>query len=311
MNMKSGKRVLSIIIVSLLLISSISLISAGLWNTITGKATGPQPQNLSITVAGVNPVVVAIQPSSFNDESGDAGIQIDPNELNLPSVKAVPFNVQVSDTDGVTDINDSSVRFEVLEDISKNGSCTLENDIDGNTANYSCSFDMNYWDSAASWTIQVQASDFGAQTIETNTQAFTYRLLSSMTISPTTLTWPAVTPSSINQTATEPTIVTNTGNYNGQISVEAYNLVSATAETVDANEFTIGTITGSDEECNSPTQATVLQNGNPIPIILSNSNPSDGGTEELNYCIPLFPAVSSQEYSTNSALGGISWTISY
>ena len=300
----------------LIIVISMTFASAGIIDsikkTITGRDIGPQPQDLSINVLGSAPVVVDIQEATIPFVAPPNFI--DPTEDDNPTPTTIVFDVRVSDADGVWDIDDASVDYEVIRGgTTKTGNCPWQSDIDANTAEYQCTFTMNYWEEAGDWNINVRAVDLGSGVPQTDTFVFIYRQLAAMVISPLTLTWPDTIPGSINQIATEPTVVTNTGNYNDFISVTAYNLVSATVDEIPAEDFTIGiTSTGAFEECNAPITADAMQNTIEVDITGSSSNPgpAPNNYEELYYCIPTFPLVSPETYSTNPADGGTS-SVSY
>jgi hypothetical protein len=298
---KKGVYMISFIFAILL----ISMVSAGLWNKITGKAP-IQPQDISITVVGANPVVIEyIEP-------------IPPQNPIESSTTTIELDVRVTDPDGVSDIDDSSVfaEFTKLGEITRLGACPWQNDVDSDTANYTCSVDMQFYDGAGTWNIKINATDFGNATlVEDTSTSFIYQELKAMVISPASLTWPNIIPSSINQTSNnDPTKINNTGNYDGEISVTSYDLLGETipAESIPSEDFSIGIIsTGANEECNTPSTATSMGvNGTTTAITNSDSNPGPNPTnyEEIYYCIPSFPLVSSQIYSTT---GGSSWYVLY
>lgn len=301
MHKKKGSYILISFIFAILLIS---MVSAGFWNKITGKAP-TQPQDISINVIGTNPVVIeyieAILPQSPTEDL----------------TTTVVFEVRITDPDGVADIDDSSVNaeFSKLGETTRIGSCLWQSDIDSDTASYSCSIDMQYYDGAGTWNIKISATDFGsAILVEDTSTTFVYQELKAMTLSPASLTWPNIIPGSLNQKSdNDPSTITNTGNYDGEISVTSYDLIGETlpAESIPSEDFSIGILTGLDEECDVPLTATSMGlDGTTTSITNSDSNPGPGpgNYEEIYYCIPSFPLVSSQTYST---IGGGSWYVLY
>lgn len=290
------KVILTLAVIALL----VPLMSAGFWDVFsgTGKASD-QPQNVSVTVVGANPVVVDVPPvSAF------------PNEL---SSRTIVFDVNVSDADGVNDILTSSVSAEFTKagQATRAGSCIFQNNINSNAANFTCSINLWYFDGPGSWNIRVEANDVGNGTPQNGTASFTYGELKAMVISPGLLQWPSLTTGAATQNASnDPTVVNNTGNYNGAISITAYDLIgeSNPAENITASSFTVG---AAGLECSG----TAL--GHNASIVSGvNSNPGDlslgGGSGQafLYYCIPLVPSVSSQTYSTLPG-GSNSWRVTY
>lgn len=294
------KRGFSLLFSALILIIMTSTVSAGLFDFLnpSGRASSGT-QNVSITVAGVTPVTVSVPTISAN-----------PVEFSSTSIV---FTANVTDPNGVNDIDDSSVTPQISNGVTTRlGTCTWSQDYNSTSANYSCSVTMRYYDeSGSSWILKVQARDFGNGSTVNGTSVFTYNQLKSMVISPSTLFWPTVIPGSTNQQSNnDPTTINNTGNYNGTVSVTALNLQGETisSELIAASDFRAGPSSGS--ECS----ATQLQNATQISIGGSNSNPGNlslgGGVGQSNiyYCIPTVPSVSSQVYSTT---GGGSWTVLY
>jgi len=301
--------ILTILILLILSVIILPKVNAGILDfikkTITGKASS-RPTNITITISGTNPAKITyVSPISA----------VDPTEATY---KSVTFYITAYDEDGVADLNDSSFRaeFNNSNEPRRSGSCTLVNDINAKSANYSCTVNMWYWDKSGVWTINASGTDLGNKSIATNTSTtFTYNQLKAMVISPTTLTWPAISPNSTNQTSdNDPTLINNTGNYNGTIDVTAINLLgeSDPLYIIYAANFTVGLTTGAQNpEC----AGQALANNTLVTITNSISNRGNlsagggAGQEEFYYCIPRVPSnLSSQTYSTT--LGG-SWTIGY
>jgi len=226
------------------------------------------------------------------------------------SIETITFEVRVSDPDGVNDINDNSVTAEFSKpgEITRTGACLWQSDIPPNTASYLCSVDMQYYDGAGIWNIKISARDNSNNLAEDTSRSFIYQELKAMTISPATISWPPIIQGAINQIPLEFTTITNTGNYEGQIIIRAQNIYGQprVSEFIPANSFTAGTTTGTLEECNAPVTATTLQDNSDASIINSMLNNGATAQEEIFYCIPQVPQISSQIYSTS---GGTPWTI--
>ena len=302
--MKRGK----ITIIFVLAILLISLTSAGLLdsikNAITGKVTN-QPTNVSVTVTGTNPVNITVDNSTL---SGG----VTPTEATSTTSEIF---IKVCDPDGVNDIDDNSVeaRFQKTGEATReNTSCNLVSDLDSYCANYTCSVTSWYFDISGQWTINSSATDLGNQTVIYNTSyTFTMNQLKAMTIQPNQINWSAITPGDTDEKAdNDPTIINNTGNYNGTINITGLDLYgeTTTTEKFGTDNFTAGIA----DDC--ATSGVYLNNNTQVLITSSNSNPgnlsagSGAGQEQVYYCIPNVPSISSQKYST-SKLG--SWTISY
>lgn len=320
--MKRGiiRRQMHFILIGLFLVLIISsFVSAGFFdwfkNTITGRAS-TQTYNASITVTGTSKVNITV------DNGTIAGTINDPTENNDADII---FYVTVSDIDGVSDINDTSIIANFSrpgESLRSNSSCVLIADIDSTSANYSCTVRLQYFEGSGEYNITVGATDLGNTTYVYNTtRTFQYDQLQAIVISSNSLTWPSVSPGQVNQTSNnDPTIINNTGNYNSpNLTINARNLHGETVTTTFINvaNLTAGNNTGSSAECDfSPTNnATLLTNGTDVQILktsLTRGNHSKNtfnstGQEQIFYCINQVPAsVSSQVYSTTN---GGSWTI--
>lgn len=298
------KKGLCIVLSFFLVLTIMSLVSANIFEDIgklfkTGNVP-QQPQDVSVQVVGKKPVSIEVPViSSLPVEGG---------------TRVVSFTANVSDPNGVNDIVDSSVTTLISNGATTRvGTCSWSKDISTTKANYSCSVDMQYWDSPSTltpWALNVSATDKGNQTMINQSAVFTYGEVRSLTISPSSLSWASISSGDTNQSSTSPTTINNSGNYNGQITILAIDLKGETinTEAITAAEIRTGPNLGS--EC----VATQLQNGTSVSVVGSTSNPGNlsigggVGQEQLYYCIPIVPEISSQNYST---LAGGSWTILY
>ena len=279
--------------------------------TITGKATS-HPTNVSISIVGANPVTIQV----FNNTITG----VTPTESSTTSVN---FYITMTDPDGVNDLNDTSVSANFTrsgEALRQNSSCSLVNDIDSTSANYSCTIDMWYFDGSGQWNITVRGTDLGNLTFIQNTSTtFQYNQLQAIVISPNQFSFIANI-GSANQTPTDdPTLINNTGNYNvSNVRVTGINLYgqSNSLYYINVGNFSADIDTGGSPpaEC---TGATALVNGTATAIsgaILSPGNNSLGyanstsGQEQIYYCLrAVASSLPSQVYSTASAG---SWTVS-
>jgi hypothetical protein len=283
------------------------LVSAGLIdsikNTLTGKATS-QPTNVSVYITGTTQVTVEVDNSTFASPT---------NLVEGSSITTVTY-VKVCDPDGVNDVNDSATQLVLqgpLGTTRQNTSCNLVGDIDSNCANFSCSVELWYWDEPLNWVINASGNDLGNFSRYYNdSYTFTIAQLKALVISPDTLNWTALSPGSNNVGAdNDPTLVNNTGNYNGTIDVTGYDLygTTTTTEIFASDNFTTNV---TDPACSGQ----ALANNTLVTVTDSVSNPgnlsagSGAGQEELYYCIPLVPSLSSQQYTTDQSG---SWIVAY
>ncbi len=223
------------------------------------------------------------------------------------STTNVVFEVHVSDADGVGDIDDSSVnaQFSRSGEITRNGACSRVNDIDGTTANYSCSVGMEYYDGAGVWDVNVSAFDLQNALAFDDTKTFNYLELKAIVLtSPAgALAWPALSPGAVNVLSdNDPNVIENTGNYEGQILITGYDLVgeATPSEMIPVQNFWAGPNSGT--ECTT----TQLQDSVSVAIAGSSLIKGAGTTEEIYYCLTSVPSISAQTYSTS---GGSSWVV--
>ncbi len=295
---KSGLFLMGILVLS-------SFASAGLfdwWGNITGKATSDTAA-LNITVGNNAPIISNVQFISAQTPS-ESG------------VRTVVFNFNVTDADGVENINDSSAaaQFDKTGEISRiNNSCVWVKDYSPNTAEYRCSIGMWYYDGSGDWSVNVSAVDINGAGARDVSNLFTYNMLTSMVMSPTALGWPALGVANTNiGSNNDPIIVNNTGNDIGlTINVTARNLQGETvdSEYIYAENFSVDILS---EGCSGThmknavsvkVESAVLEKGDNS---LNNKNASSG-QEELFFCLRELPqTISAQSYSSS---GTAPWMI--
>jgi hypothetical protein len=245
------------------------------------------------------------------------GTAANPTEDNVTRLN---FTVEITDPDGVNDINDTSIRANfsrVGESVRTNNSCVLLGDLNGTNANYSCEIEMQYFDFNGVWSITVGGTDLGNLSFVFNdTSNFTYNQLQAILISNST-EFPSISSGDINITANGSwTEINNSGNYNStNISVSAVNLLGETDASAffEVANFSVNNNTGANIECAIDNDAIALVNGTDnwvvnATLIRGNHSVADNSTGQVNlyYCIRLAPqSLSSQVYSTSSD----GWTI--
>ncbi len=325
MVIKKGVYGIIILMIFLIMLTS-SLVSADFadWfkKTITGRASSAGT-NISISVTGTNAITID---RVWNDSL--AGTSMDPTARGTTTIE---FNVTITDIDGVNDINDSSVRAELINGTVTrvNSTCADLAEETTNSANFSCSIDLYYFDATGPWIINITANDLGATTYVSNySETFYYPVLQSIEVSQTALTWPSVSPGATNQTSdNDPTYINNTGNYNatGNIAVTAYDLYGATGASINASNFTVDIDTGNScsggacTECDGAVLAngtdTQLDGSGAPLIVLEAGNVTDDAQNNvianatLWYCLFEVPGtLPSQTYSTSEA-GSSDWII--
>jgi len=314
---KRGSYFVSFLLVVLL----ISLVSANFFDSIekvlTGKASSGT-QEVAVSVQGIyNPSVIFV-------EDINSGNPVSPLEGNI---RPVTFEVRVSDQDGVSNLDDSSVtaQFTGPQSTIRSGNCIWQVDLDATTARYSCTVNLQYYDeegvNPTPWAVLISAMDQELNTAINNSETFEYSLLKAWdpaSTLPSPLTWPSLSPGSSNIASTnDPSNIINTGNYAGNIYIEGYDLEGETDGTpFPVSSFSVASTTGGVPlaECDVGVTAVALgpvDGTNANTLISANPGPSGSNSADIYYCITLVPAVPSQVYSTSVRVPIVTWVISY
>ncbi len=302
--MKRGKLLL---IVSVMVILSVSLTSAGFFSNfydkITGKATSDTTA-LNITVGNSVPTITIVDPIAATDPS-------------IGTTKSITFYFNVTDTDGYAniDIDTAKAYFtKAGESTRSNTSCiSTFTPNSGNSMNFTCTIDMWYWDENGAWTINVTIEDINSAVGYNESETFTYNLQTAMTMSPTSLGWPTIGLTDTDTGSDEdPITANNSGNdVNLNINVTALDLQGeeTTTQYIYANNFTVEDAT---EGCSGTVMvnatstnvtSAILQRGNNS----LNYNNATSGQEQIFFCLKGVPQdISAQSYSS-SAYGP--WTV--
>lgn len=282
-----------------------SMVSAGFFDwikrTITGKASSNEPTNVSVTITGVNPVSILV----FNESL--TGSVVTPTSKDVVDIA---FVVEITDPDGISDINVSGVTASFTNWVTTRSNSTACDAISGqnneSAKNFSCSVQMEYYDESMAWVINVTANDLGNQTWMSNeTTNFTYAQLQSIEIDPTELNWPSLASGATNQVpdAGNITEINNTGNYNasGKIAVRGVDLYSG-ENFLGVGNFTIDIDSGVDA-CSGGITLLNDSDQTVTPVILEAGNISNNEAQEsLYYCVPEVPiSIPSGTYDTASA----------
>lgn len=306
------KKGLSVILSFVVVVLMISFVSASLFSDLfkeTGQASFGD-QEVSVVVAGTNAPTV--------DQPNVAIANKNPTE---DTTTEVSFQVVVTDLDGVANINDASLIARVSRGATiRTATCINPTDVDADTRSYACTINMQYYDEVGAWDFYGEIKDQELGTGIMNLAGyFTYTPLISMQtpLLPSPLNWPPLNPGATNVlSSNHPTVVRNTGNYNGNLFLQAYYLqgVTTPSETIPVNVFSVDSATGGvpPSECNVGVTATQLgpADGNTVDTGISSNRGNPIGAN-VYYCITSVPSVSSQTYSTTTRGVGFSWRISY
>jgi len=325
--MKSGKRVFGIIIISLLLIGSVSFVSAS-WKDWFGfgdekdlEGELPESATAKVKILDTSPPVV-VYVSNVDDGKGTVNT-ITPNirTVNSGNTKVMIWFLaqqgggvgNLDPTAGSIHSNASFIRTGSTTRL--NASCVTRGQVacgsfcTGSAVNYSCTLTMRYYDDPATdWFINATARDSTNRFGVNSTKQFNVASISAASSLVDYLNWtnPPLTTTTINRYADNDFMVNNDGNsVIPATRVNATQLIGITnpAISILPNKFT----------ANSAAPATcggidLIQDGN--PIITGFSVPkatSDAGSQaELHFCLKDVAGLQSQEYT-----GGRAWIITF
>jgi len=198
------------------------------------------------------------------------------------STKTVTFNFTAYDTNGRTDLNESSAAASFAKDsVTRTVTCTKDADIDDNRSRFSCSVDMWYFDDAGIWIVSTSISDNNGSTGNNDTTSFTYNPLTAIQISPSLISWPTINRGDTDKPSIDNTTVNNTGNVNGNLQIKGIDLAGTfdSSYIIESAAFMVST--SSSGSCSGD----ILQNGSYINISSSSLPKGNLSTRILYYCL--------------------------
>jgi hypothetical protein len=294
--MKAKSKIFIFVTISVLLI--IPFTTAGVtdfFNKLTGKVTS-QPVDLSINVGGGTvPIIGNVYTSLMTDVS--SGL----NEG--PSSTPITIKFEVYDAEGFGNLNDSSAQiiFTKAGESTRSITCTrVGGESTGNYANYTCDVTMWWFDGAGTWDINASIVDLNDNYKENSTETFSIGATTGFVSSPSSLTWAQINPGAINQEATNPITMNNTGNIARNIEINATNLLgeSDNSKALYAENFSVNNAGGCGGTVMShyiytPVSAANLPKGN--------YTINDGtGQEDIYFCLEeASTTLTQQTYSTS------------
>ncbi|MDP4012725.1 MAG: hypothetical protein Q8R00_03925 [Candidatus Nanoarchaeia archaeon] len=297
--------------------SMVNILENSQGNLITGMAQNANT-SVNITVSSVAPGVNAVS-------------IIGAQSITEASTTAVEFSFLATDSDGVTDLNDTSAQaqFDVTQTeggaIRFNSSCEFVADLNSSTANYTCAINIWFFDAPGNITVNATVRDIGGS-VGTNTSSnFTLQQTAAMVMAPSSLTWSSVAVGATNQTSSnDPITINNTGNKNitiGNLNITAVNLQGETVESryLNVSNFSVDTNAGGSPpvECNKVDSVSTQLINNTAVVTGPDGNLTRGnnsindntiGQEQIFFCITEVTAgATPQAYSTGNV--GL-WTVS-
>lgn len=227
-----------------------------------------------------------LPPSIYYTDSIPA---IDPAEGRTVTVL---FNVSISDPQGYSDIVLANVSANMTSESDRAGSCVAGDVINDTAINYSCSFDMQFYDASGSWSVNVYAEDAGSLS-DSQWTSFTYNTLTAWNMTPHSISFPETFVGNSNLLASEYTIMQNTGNDDlDVIEMNSTDLVGVNfSETIVANNFTMNTA--------GACGGTGLSSNIFVQVGSATLPRGVSSFEELYYCFELVPQIIADVYDTS------------
>ena len=259
-NKKKGIILFMIIILNLsLFLIMLKETNAGfidVFNKITGRAAS-ESATVTITVGNTAPVIGNVT----LDKADNVAITENGNKSFL-------FSFVVTDQEGAGNIVNNSAVANITRGFGgtaettrhnntfvnvNDGGCRANNPVGLNGINYSCTINIVFYDEAGLWNISVRINDSNGNFVQNTTKTFTIAETSSISISPSTISFPTIVPSDQNKSSSVNLSIINIGNddLSGReatgetINITAVTLVPSSGSTfIPASNFSIGQVNG-------------------------------------------------------------------
>jgi hypothetical protein len=231
-------------LVMIIIILTVSMVSAGVLKDIYAKITGKastQTVGLNITVtAGAAPVILEVYNYSMTDISSGT------NEG--PSLTFISIVFNASDAQGVGNLNNASAKINVTLNggtsaVRENTSCALvAGQSDATSANFTCNITMAWWDAPGTWDITAYIADLNSNICcNASVRNFAIGPTDGMAANQSFLNWSAISPGASNQEASDFVGINNTGNRDRSLLVNSSDLIGETNAdyALGANNFSV------------------------------------------------------------------------
>ncbi len=305
-------------------------------NDFFGSSSGPRARAVAQAYdeAGAgNEDIFAIDVLLFNvtynvapkvEEISSSGYTIAAQSVTENGITELRANFLVTDPDGTGDLDDTTANLTLIKssgsgtigNMSTNTTCYANADVDSDTANYTCTVQIQYWFLAGAWNLTAGIRDLkGAQS--TNTTNFTLQETTAIVISPLSIAFSQITLGQENVTSSnDPLVINNTANddiASGNVRMTGVDLIGevTSSRTISANNFTVDIDTGGSPaaECTAGTQlVNATATGIASSVLAAGNRSASLGIEELYICFNKVPTgLTPQAYST---VNGTAWTVS-
>ncbi len=216
----------------------------------------------SLTLGNEAPTITKVQ----------SGISVTSTALSTTNVYVL-FNV--TDTNGYTDLNDSSavcIGYKSGESSRTSSSCAAQ-DQSGNKLRYNCTVTFQYYDaSAADWKWNCSVKDYSFEMVYNDSVAFTINALNYIEQGISSFTWSSASSNTNDQEANAPIIMYNGGNQDYEsCSVTGHNSTDGGSNIIPTSSFALNYLTGTpagtalvDETATSISSWFTLPHGNGV-----------------------------------------------
>jgi hypothetical protein len=199
--------------------------------------------NLAVTFAGTN----------YDPTADNCVVSTNAYSPTESGTTAVTVRFNVSDTNGVADLNDTLAKadldnattFSALYESATNTSCTTSS-IDADTRQYTCTVNMQYWYSpTTNYSARCSAGDKNDTTLVTanHNNAFAYAQLVASSADSTAVSFGTIASGNYNTNvsdANSPVNITNTGNVAlATVSVTGVNATATGKPNIDVGQFLV------------------------------------------------------------------------
>jgi len=271
---------------------------------------------LTILVFSITIVIVAVPAAVLvlGNGSGTFGasatvtnnaptLSVDPSQnvgSGTPATcKAVYLYFNASDTNGASDLNDSTAKVIITK--ASNGdrastSCSMSG-VDGNTRRYNCTVDIWYFDESGAWSINASIKDNSGNFVQDTTQSATLGSIDNIVLVNSSIAFSGSPGTTNNPSSPNPQVINNTGNLN-------YNTVNLTGISFLSGTDVLSVGNVSVNVTNSGGLGQALANNTPVTVSSSTLNRGNNSVEDLYFWLNIPGGQPSGSYAATS-----SWTI--
>ncbi|MFC2134826.1 SBBP repeat-containing protein, partial [Bacteroidota bacterium] len=207
------------------------------------------------------------------------------------STKEVNITFTVDDLSGNNTINVSSaLAIYSLNGVQRNSLSCSGTENNATSLNITCPVDMQYYNLAGTWTINVSVQDNDKNLVYNDTKSFTYGELYAFSLTQNTINFPSSESGTNNvNSSNDPQIIVNTGNMNfTYINITGYDLTNG-IDSIGFGNFTVN--------ATGDAKGMIVANNIQIPgaTLIVNS------TQNIYFWVDLPTGLSNGTYNTNSS----------